>query len=236
MTARTTLVTGGTGGLGRGVVRSLLERGDTVHVPWISAAEAEELRTDTAALVDGGGGTLVLAEGDVTDPAWLAGYSDHLKVEGGLDALLNLVGGFAMAPLHETGVDAWDRMMTLNARSAFLVTRAMIPLLEASGRGAVVNVASAPAVRGGGAGMAAYVASKGAVVSLTRALAAEVAGDGVTVNAVAPTTIYTDATVAAMPEADHDGWIRPAEVGSLMLWFTGPDARRVTGNVVVMGR
>jgi NAD(P)-dependent dehydrogenase (short-subunit alcohol dehydrogenase family) len=236
MTPRRTLITGGTGGLGRGVVRRFLERGDRVHVPWVAADEVEELEDALAELPGEARRGLELVEGDVTDPDWLAGYSDHLRVEGGVDGLLNLVGGFTMAPVEETDPGAWERMITLNARSTFLVIRAMLPLLKASGRGAVVNVASAPAVHGQGGGMVAYTASKGAVVSLTRALAREVADDGVTVNAVAPTTIYTDATVAAMPEADKAGWIRPDEVASLMLWYTGDDARRVTGNVVVMGR
>jgi NAD(P)-dependent dehydrogenase (short-subunit alcohol dehydrogenase family) len=235
MSHRTTLITGGTGGLGRGVVRHFLERGDTVHVPWIAKGEVELLRDEVGHRREGGPGTLELVEGDVTDAGWLAGYADHLRVEGGLDGLLNLVGGFTMAPLEETETEDWERMMALNARTAFLVTRAMAPLLRASGRGAVVNVASAPAVRGEGGGMAAYVASKGAVASLTRALAREMEGE-VTVNAVAPTTILTDATASAMPDADRDGWIRPEEVASLMAWFTGDDARRVTGNVVVMGR
>lgn len=236
MTPRTTLITGGTGGLGTGVVHTLLARGDTVHVPWIVEEEADDLRDRVEAGSDGAPGRLVLVEGDVTDASWLADYADHLKVEGGLDALLNLVGGFTMAPIEETEESDWARMMELNARSVFLVTRATLPLLRDSGRGAVVNVASAPAVRGEGGGMAAYTAGKGAVVSLTRALAREFEPAGVTVNAVAPTTIYTDATVEAMPDADHSGWVRPAEVGSLMAWFTGDDARRVSGNVVVMGR
>ena len=83
--------------------------------------------------------------------------------------------------------------------------------------------------------MAAYVASKGAVISLTRALARELKEDGITVNAVAPTTIDTPATRAAMPDADRSHWVTPGEVGALMRFLTGDDARKITGNVVVAG-
>ncbi len=230
MSQRTTLVTGGTGGLGTGVVQALLERGDRVVVPWYDRDEADRLR----ALLPGDA-PLELLEGDVTDPEWIAGLADRLADEDGLDALLNLVGGFTSGPVDETEPWEWDRMMELNARSAFLVTRATVPLLRASGRGAVVNVASAPAARGEGGGMAAYVASKGAVVSLTRALAQELKDDRVTVNAVAPTTIDTPATREAMPDADRSRWVTPAEVGALMRFLTGDDARKLTGNVVVAG-
>jgi NAD(P)-dependent dehydrogenase (short-subunit alcohol dehydrogenase family) len=230
MSARTSLVTGGTGGLGTGVVQALLQRGDRVVVPWLDSSEAEALR---GRLPDDA--EVEFVEADVTDVALVRELARRLEEDGGLDVLLNLVGGFTMAPLEETELEDWTRMMELNARSAFLVTRAMVPLLRRSERGAVVNVASAPAARGAGGGMAAYVTSKGAVISLTRALAEELKEDGITVNAVAPTTIRTEATVEAMPDADHGRWVTPTELGALMRFLTGGDARRLTGNVVVAG-
>lgn len=230
MSARTTLVTGGTGGLGTGVVQAFLERGDRVVVPWIVESEAEKLSSLVPEDAE-----LELMEGDVTDPDWLGTLADRLEEEDGLDCLLNLVGGFTMAPVEETDPDDWARMMDLNARSAFLVTRTMLPLLRHSGRGAVVNVASAPAARGGGGGMVAYVAAKGAVISMTRALAEELRDDLVTVNAVAPTTIDTDSTRAAMPDADHSRWVTPGDLGAFMRFLTGDHARKITGNVVVAG-
>ncbi len=232
MARRTSLVTGGTGGLGTAVVRALLARGDRVWVPWIVADERDRL----AATVDAGS-ALTLVEADVTDPRRLDALAGRLGDEaGGLDVLCNLVGGFTMAPLGDTTDDDWERMMALNARSVFAATRAMAPLLASSGRGRVVNVAAAPAVHGGGGGMVAYTASKGAVVALTRALADELGDDGVSVNAVAPTTIDTGANRRAMPDADRSRWVTPEEIASLLVWLTGDDARVVTGNVVVLGR
>lgn len=231
MKARTTLVTGGTGGLGRSVVERLLARGDHVVVPWIVEDESRRLRDQV-----GKTESLSLIKGDVTDEEWLGELARHLEELGGLDSLLNLVGGFTMGSLGETSVDDWERMMTLNARSVFLVTRTMAPLLAASGRGRVVNVSAAAALRPGGGKMAAYVTSKAAVARLTEAMADELGKRGIAVNAIAPTTIDTEANRKSMPKADPDDWVRPEEIAELLAWLTDEHARVVTGNVVVVGR
>ena len=232
MGRRTSLVTGGTGGLGLGVVRALLERGDQVWIPWIEQAEMQRLQASI-----GDGHNLRMIEADVMAPERLAALRARLETEvGHLDVLCNLVGGFTMAPIQDTTDEAWSRMMRLNAESVFRVTRAMTGLLEASERGRIVNVAAAAAIRGGGAGMTAYAASKGAVVALTQALAAELGPGGVSVNAVAPTIIDTPPNRAAMPDADRSGWVTPAEIGSLITFLTGDDARVISGNVILTGR
>lgn len=232
MKARTSVVTGGTGGLGTEVVRCLLQRGDRVWVPWVVEAEVERLDPALAEHP-----ALALVGADVTDPAALEGLRERIEGESGqLDVLCNLVGGFTMASLDETPDGDWERMLSLNAGSAFKVTRAFAPLLRRSGRGRIVNVTAAPAVRHGGGGMAAYTASKGAVAALTTALARELADDGITVNAVAPTTIDTAANRRSMPDADRSGWVRPSEIGALMAFLTSDEARVLTGNVIVVGR
>lgn len=232
---RISIVTGGTGGLGRAVVRRLLERGDTVHVPWVARGEIELLQQALGDAPAEQQARLHLVEGSVTDEGWLTSFAQHLGESGGIDVLINLVGGFAMAPIGQLQSSQWDHMMELNARSVYLTCRAFSALLSASPRGAIANVASAPAVHGEGAGMSAYTASKGAVVSFTRALARELKPHGVTVNAVAPTTIDTEANREAMPDADRSGWITPDELAALFDYLTSDEARRITGNVVVAG-
>jgi len=239
MSDRISLVTGGTGGLGRAVVPRLLQRGDRVVVPWFVEAEADALRE----LVSGSTGDgmadaadrLELLPVDLTDPEEIKKLSDWLGELGGLDVLVNLAGGFSMNPVEETAPEEWEKMISLNATSLFLAVRALVPQLRASGRGRIVNIAAVPAVTGGGAGMVAYTASKAAVVAMTKAMASEF-GDGITVNALAPTTIDTPANREAMPDADPSDWVKGEEMAELIDYLTGEAGRSVNGNVIVMGR
>src|SRR5262249_58354402 len=90
-------------------------------------------------------------------------------------------------------VATWDRVMDVNVRGTWLVTRACRPHLAASGRGAIVNLASDTALWGAPR-LLAYVASKGAVIAMTRSMARELGADGVTVNAIAPGLTVVEAT------------------------------------------
>ncbi|NNF38189.1 MAG: SDR family oxidoreductase [Gemmatimonadetes bacterium] len=232
MTPRTTVVTGGTGGLGSEVVRALVARGDRVWIPWISREERDRL----AGSLDPED-PVRFVQADVLDAAALAELRAQVETEdGGMDVLCALVGGFTMGPVTETADADWERMAALNARSVFMAVRAFGPLLQRSDRARVVTVAAAGVVRGGGGGMVAYAASKGAVTALTRALAAEWGSAGVSVNAIAPTTIDTAANRAAMPHSDRDGWVAPAELAALVRFLTSDSARVITGNVVLAGR
>jgi len=231
--ARVAVVTGGTGGLGRSVVKLLLEEGLRVHVPWRSEAEAREL----AALVRAPRPDLTLAEADVTDPAsvqsWFASVGAK---EGRLDVLCNLVGGFSAGGIAETEPEGWERMVRLNATSAFLCCRAAVPLLAESGGGRIVNVTALPALERGGPGMSAYAASKAALLSLTHSLSRELREQGITVNAVAPEILDTAANRRAMPEADTSGWLRAEDVARVIAFLAGPHGRVVTGSVLALAR
>lgn len=227
--AQVGVVTGGTGALGRWVVKALVEEGMRVHVPWRSGEEAGEVTR----LVGGPRSELSMAEADVTDPAAMEGYlAGVVEKEGRLDALCALVGGFAAAPLEETGPELWERMIRVNATSAWVCCRAAVPHLRRSGGGRIVTVASWAALGGGAPGMSAYAAAKAAVVSLTSSLSEELRPLGIAVNAVAPEILDTPANRDAMPGADRSRWLHPADAARVVAFLLGPAGGCVTGSVL----
>ncbi len=230
------LVTGGTGGLGRAVVLRLLQRGDRVIVPWYAQREVDRLTDHVREYAPGAGKRIELMAADLTDPADLEGLGHRVEELGRLDVLCNLAGGFAMGDVADTDEEVWNRMIAMNATTVFFTTKTLLPWLRKSDEGAIVNIAAVPAITGGGAGMVAYTASKAAVVAMTRAMAREFSGDDITVNAIAPTVIDTAANRAAMPDADYAEWVTPEAIADEIAHLTGPAGRRVSGNVIVMGR
>jgi NAD(P)-dependent dehydrogenase (short-subunit alcohol dehydrogenase family) len=144
---------------------------------------------------------------DVTEPHSL---TEAVKDElGGLDVLVNnaAVVQIPRRPFWEIPEDEWDRVMSVNVKGTWMVTKAVAPLLREAGGGSIVNIASEVAYTGS-TGLAHYVASKGAVVSLTRVLARELAPDKIRVNAIAPGYIPTDAS-SVMAPAGYDTSLTP---------------------------
>jgi len=149
-----------------------------------------------------------------------------------LGILVNLVGGFAYASLDDTDPATWQKMLAMNATSAFLCCKYAVPHMRAGGFGRIVNVAAAPALGRGAASMSAYSASKSAVLNLTYSLSQELVRDGITVNAIVPSTIDTPANRAAMPQADRSTWLAPADLAGVITFLASEAAGIVTGTAV----
>ena len=227
MSARSVLVTGGTGALGRAVTRTFLAGGDRVTVPWIVAEEAAALEAEHPE--DVAAGRLVLIEADVAEEA---GAARAAKEAGEPAVLVNGVGGFGGgATLEESPLELWDQLLRINVRTAVASARAVLPGMRARGSGVIVGVASQAALRPP-AGIAAYAASKAAIVALTRSLQEEVAEAGIRVGAVVPTTIDTPANRAAMPDADFSQWTPPARIAAVVRWLASDDAATVRGALI----
>jgi len=204
------LVTGGSGALGKGVVRVLEERGASVHV----SPDPPALRLDDEAQATAFFATL--------PPLW---------------ASIHLVGGFAMKPLVETSYADFEAQWRINTVSCFLCCREAARNMLATGQGGrIVNVASRAALAPP-ASMASYVAGKAGVVGLTQSIAAELLGDKILVNAVAPSIIDSPANRAAMPKADHASWPTPVEIAQAIAFLASPENTLTSGAVVpVYGR
>jgi 3-hydroxybutyrate dehydrogenase len=182
LTGRTALITGGGRGIGRAVAERLAREGARVVVAGRTRAEIDAVGSSL------GGLAIPL---DVADRASLAAGLDALHAQAvHVDVLVNNAGAAESAPLERTSDELWDRMLAVNAGSAFTLCRALLPPMIARGWGRVVNVASNAGLTGY-AYSAAYCAAKHAVVWLTRAIAMEVARTPVTVNAVCPGWVST---------------------------------------------
>ncbi|HVY40710.1 MAG TPA: SDR family NAD(P)-dependent oxidoreductase [Polyangia bacterium] len=201
---RVVVVTGAAGGLGPAVVAALKARGAACHTP-----SRKEL--------------------DLTDEAAVARYYEGLS---GLWASIHVAGGFAMAPLADTSLQAFEGQWRLNTVTAFLAGREAARRIAKTGpAGRIVNVGSRVVLEPP-AQKVAYAAAKAAVAALTRSMAAELRPAGILVNAVLPDTIDTPANRAAMPDADRAGWTPPEAIAETIAWLASPANTTVTGALI----
>lgn len=226
-TDRIALVAGGTGALGRAVSLALRDEGARVIVTYRQQEEFDLLQGAAAA------GDRPRIEGrriDVTNEAAMHAFiEDIVARHGGLDVLVNTVGGYTgNVNLWELGPQVLDRMLAVNLRSGFVLSRAVIPPMLERGRGAIVNVAARAALDPP-AGAAAYAASKAAALALLQSLAAELEGTGVRVNSILPAIIDTPSNRQAMPDADFAKWPKPEDIARVILFLCSDDARVVHG-------
>jgi NAD(P)-dependent dehydrogenase (short-subunit alcohol dehydrogenase family) len=223
MRGRVVVVTGAGGALGSTVARIAAERGAVVAM-----IDAQAIPEDRGAV---GGGHIRLGGVDLTDfPAAQRAMQRVRDQLGGLDALLNIAGGFRWQTLADGDVEAWDALYRINVRTAVNASKAALPHLLERGGGRIVNVAALGAVKAG-AGMGAYAASKAGVAKLTESLAEELKGK-VTVNAVLPSIIDTPANRKDMPDADYSKWVKPEALAAVMLFLASEEAGAVTGALI----
>ena len=220
----TVLVAGGTGYLGSAVVRELIRSGKDVVATWVVDSERERLASEPVELI----------EADLFDPD--AAQAAVAAVDE-LEAVVNLVGGFADGPrLHETDPAEFARLMQLNLTPAFLLARAAMPRLMESGGGAYVCVSARTALRpypGGGA----YSVAKASVLALVNALDVEYRGEGIRCNAILPSVIDTPANRESQPNADHSKWVKPEAIAKVVGFLVSSESAPTSGGAVpVYGR
>lgn len=236
LAGRTVLITGAARGVGRAVAEACAAAGARLVL-------ADLLHSEGAAAAAALGARARFVPVDLAQPdSIIALAADIATTEGTLHGLVNnaaIATGIGGPEFDTLAIDTWDRVMTVNARGTWLMTRAVAPLLVACGSGRIVNIASDTALWGAPR-LLAYTSSKGAVLAMTRSLARELGPRGVGITAVAPGIMRTEAT-EYVPEARHrlyedgravPGPQLPQDITATIVFLLTPGALALTGQTL----
>ncbi len=242
LTGKSALVTGGSRGLGLQIAEALGEAGAKVLLTSRKAADLEE----STAELHGKGIDASWFAADMSDPAQIQRLADTaMQRLGQVDILVNNAGATWGAPAEVYPLEAWDKVMTLNARSVFLTSQAiaracMIPRRQ----GRIINIASIAGLRGSATQQTvAYNTSKAAVINLTRALAGEWGPYGITVNALAPGMFPSKMTKGTLAQVGLDAMCARAplrrigdddDLKGTALLFASAAGKHITGQVLAI--
>jgi 3-oxoacyl-[acyl-carrier protein] reductase len=186
---RTALVTGGSRGIGAAISRALAEQGTAVAINYRERADDAN---NLAALLRQNGAHVMVVAADVSERDAVDRMVEAVKSElGPIDILVNNAGIAITRGVDDLSEADFDRTISVNLKSAFLCTQAVLPMMRARKWGRIVNISSG-AARGAGSIGPHYNASKAGMEGLTRGYAARLVKEGITVNAVAPSLIETD--------------------------------------------
>lgn len=241
LNGKTCLITGAGSGIGRATALLFASEGATVLIGDVDEDAASAAAADVAAA----SGRARAWRMDVTD----ADSCERVVAEAvrefeRIDVLFNNAGIAGVGTLHETSIELWERVMAVNVRGVFLVSKAVLPHMIESRAGSIINMSSCIAEIGL-AERASYGASKGAVLALTRCMQADYARFGIRVNALLPGTIHTpfvdrylrdsyadaEAALESIRKRQLTGELgRPEDVAYAALYLASDESRFVLGS------
>lgn len=232
------LVTGSSRGIGFAIAAALAGAGADII---LNGRDTVALGEAAASLADGGVRSRAVAF-DVTSAESIADAIEHIETEiGPIDILVNNAGMQHRSPLEDFPPEMFERLMTTNVTSVFLVGQAVAKRMIPRGRGKIINIASLmtnlarPSI-------APYGASKAAVANLTRGMATEWARHGINVNAIAPGYFKTELNDALLKNPEFNGWVEKrtpmgrwgevAELGGAAIFLASDAASFVSGHIL----
>lgn len=236
---RIIVVTGAARGVGRAIAVACAQHGAKLVLCDVLA----DLGRRTSAELAADGATVRFVPVDLAEASSIQSFAEDVRQhEGQVDGLVNNaavatnVGGKSF---DEIDVELWDRVMCVNVRGTWLVTRSLLPLFPTGGHGRIVNIASDTALWGAPR-LLAYVASKGAVISMTRSLARELGPRGIGVTAVAPGIMRNEATEYVPVERHRlyetgravPGPQLPEDIVDVVAFLLTPSALPLTGQIL----
>ena len=219
------VIAGGTGSVGRCLLPLLLDRGFNIATTYLLPEEATSLEEQ----LDFDEDRLILRRVDVTDPdAASAFIQEASETFGGINVMTSLVGGWTGGrDVTETDDVHLDRMLDINLRTAWNMTRAAIPLMSEDW-GRIILMGSKHAAETP-TGQAAYNIAKAGVLALAKSVATELLDTATTCNALLPSVINTEATRSALPYADFVNWPQPAEIADVINFLASEESKVVNG-------
>ena len=239
---KTVIVTGGAKGIGRAVSLAFAQAGANVFSADVDTEAGAHIEGDAASLT----GSITSVDADVSQAATCQELVRQAAGSGGVDVLVNNVGIQPLdsyLPAHELSEETWDRILAVNLKSGFLMSKYTVPEMLKRGGGVIVNIASVQG-RQSMKGVPAYAASKGGMLSLTQQLALEYASQNIRVLAVNPGTIETSLALESVNNdqealrrsaagAHPIGRIgKPEEIAAVVLFLSSETASFMTGEYV----
>lgn len=230
--ARIALVTGGSSGIGRAIVKTLAERGDRVVFTYRSQRGADE----TAALIRQIGGQAAAERCDLAQPAAVQALAKRIAEQyGGIDILVNCAGLSNTKPIGDIDEDEWDRMLDTNLKGPFFLTKAVFEQMQRAKYGRIVWITSIAGDRGGLYSGVHYSASKGGLAAMAKCFARLGAQYGITSNAVSPGVVETPMSREEGVPADDVPLGRaaqPEEVAAAVRFLSSEEAGYITGATI----
>jgi NAD(P)-dependent dehydrogenase (short-subunit alcohol dehydrogenase family) len=220
------LITGGTGALGRAVAQAFGTLNATTVVTYIIDEEMEDVKTKIKTIAE-------LVKADITKEDQAKKLVSHvINTYDRIDVLVNVVGGYlggkSVAELDET---EWDKMMNMNLKSAFLISKHVIPLMVSAKHGKIVHISSRTGLKSDGYD-SAYSASKSGLIRLVESISEEVKEHGINVNCILPSTIDTEANRKAMPNSDFSKWVKTEDLANVVLFLCSDEAKVINGAAI----
>lgn len=230
MENRIAFITGAGGGIGREIVLALAK--EKVNIVLFGGNNIENLN-ETSRLAEEFGVKTFIYPGDLTDDKVLNdNFNKAIKEVKKIDILINNAGKAHSSSIEETDEELYDKIMNLNMRVPFMLTRLCLKYLKQSDRANIINIASIVAHNGYPL-QSAYVASKHALLGFTKSLANEVYKDGIRVQAISPGGVYTDMIKISRPDLTGEGMIYPKDIADIVMFLLKNRGNAVIDEIIV---
>jgi NAD(P)-dependent dehydrogenase (short-subunit alcohol dehydrogenase family) len=220
------LITGGTGALGSSVTKAFIASNAVTTIStYIVDEEMENVKSEIKAAE--------LIKSDITKEDEVKKLVSNIVANHGhIHILVNVVGGYlggkSVAELDEK---EWDIMMNMNLKSAFLISKYVIPVMVSTKYGRIVHISSKTGLKSDGYD-SAYSASKSGLIRLVESISEELKESNINVNCILPSVIDTQANRKAMPDADFSKWLKTEDLANMILFLCSEEAKVINGAAI----